>query len=151
MITKNKTISKSKVALVRCDTYDDEKVYEAIKAGVNMLGGIVKFIKPGEKIVMKPNVLFGANPEKCVTTHPSVFRATGKILQEAKALVSYGDSPGFGKCEANIKKAQLKQVADELGIKMADFDKGKSVPHSEALLNKRFTIANGVLESDGLI
>ena len=144
-------MSKSIVAVIKCDTYDYEQVYDAVEAGVKLLGGISNFVKEGEKILIKPNVLIGTNPEKCVCTHPSVFRAVGVILKKAKAIVSYGDSSGFGKSEANMKRAKLKQVADELGIMLADFNKGKVVTHKEALLNKRFIIANGVLESDGLI
>lgn len=145
------TMNKSIVALIRCDTYDDEPVYQATKAGLDLLGGISRFVKPGERIVIKPNVLIGTTPEKCVTTHPSVFRAVGRLLQESGANVYYGDSASFGKCEGNMKRADLKSVADELGISLADFDKGKAVSHKEALLNKRFVIANGVLESDGLV
>ena len=144
-------MNKSKVVLVKCDTYDDEQVYNAIKAGFDLVGGISHFIKPGERIVIKPNVLSGTNPQKCVTTHPSVFKATGRLLQKAGARVHYGDSSSFGKCEGNMKKADLKTVADGLGIRLADFDNGKPVTHKGALLNKRFVIANGVLESDGLI
>ncbi len=144
-------MGKSTVALIGCDTYDEEQVHEAVEAGVNLLGGISRFIKPGENIVLKPNVLLGTNPQKCVTTHPSVFRAAGMMLKKAGANVSYGDSSGFGKCEGNAKRADLKQAADELGIVLADFDKGKAVTHKEALLNKRFVLANGVLASDGLI
>ncbi|MFC1909247.1 DUF362 domain-containing protein [Chloroflexota bacterium] len=144
-------MNKSKVSLVKCDTYEDEQVYRAVEAGIGLLGGISLFIKPGEKIVIKPNVLWGSAPEKCVTTHPSVFRAVGELMMKAGAIVSCGDSSGFGKCESNMKRADLKPVADELGIAIADFDNGKAVSHQEALLNKRFVIANGVLESDGLV
>jgi len=144
-------MEKSRVALIRCNTYDDEKVYEAVKAGIGLLGGISHFIKPGERIVIKPNVLIGTNPRKCICTHPSVVKAVGRMLLEANTSVYYGDSSGFGKCEANMKRAGLKHIADELGIRLADFDKGKVINHKEALLNKRFVIANGVLESDGLI
>ena len=144
-------MNKSTVALVKCDTYDEQQVYRAVEAGLDLLGGVGHFIKPGERIVIKPNVLFGTNPQKCVTTHPSVFQAVCRLLQQADATVYYGDSPSFGKCEAHTKRADLKRVADELGVKLADFDHGKAVSHQEALLNKRFVIANGVLESDGLI
>ena len=144
-------MNKSKVVLIKCDTYDYEQVYVAIEAGVKLLGGISKFVKEDEKILIKPNVLIGTNPEKCVCTHPSVFRAVGVILKKAKTTVSYGDSSGFGKSEANMKKAKLKQVAEELGIMLADFNKSQTVTHKEALLNKRFVIANGVLESNGLV
>ncbi len=45
----------------------------------------------------------------------------------------------------------MKRVADELGIGLADFSHGRVVMHKTALLNRRFVIANGVLEADGLI
>ena len=144
-------MNKSKVALIGCDTYDDEQVYKAVNAGLDLLGGISHFVKPGERIVIKPNVLLGTNPQKCVCTNPSVFKAVGRTLMETTTSVYYGDSSAFGKSEANMKRAGLKHVADDLGIKLADFDKGKAVTHRKALLNKRFVICNGVMQSDGLI
>jgi Pyruvate/2-oxoacid:ferredoxin oxidoreductase delta subunit len=50
-----------------------------------------------------------------------------------------------------MRKAGLKQVADEIGIELADFDNGKVVVRDEAMMNKRFIVANGVLDADGLI
>ena len=144
-------MSKTKVALVRCDTYEDDRVYKAISDGINLLGGISQFARPAERILMKPNVLLGSNPDKCVVTHPAVFKAVGRLLKEMGANVYYGDSPSFGKCEANLKKAKLKQSGDELGFILADFDSGRAVSHKDALLVKSFVIANGVLDSDGLI
>ena len=144
-------MTKSRVALIKCDTYDEAQVYKAVQAGINLLGGVSCFAQEGEKIVVKPNVLIGSNPEKCVCTHPSVFRAVGAILKKANLILSYGDSSGFGKCQTNMKRGGFKQVADELGIRMADFDKGKPVTHGQALLNTSFVLANGVLESDGLV
>lgn len=144
-------MNKAKVAVVRCDTYADDKVNKAIQVGLDLLGGISAFVKPDERIVMKPNVLIGTSPEKCVTTHPAVFKAVGTILKNAGASVYYGDSPAFGKCETNLKKAGLKQIGDELGFILADFDSGRSVSHKDSLLVKKFIIANGVLDSDGLV
>ena len=144
-------MKKSTVALVACDTYDDGEVYAAVKRGLDLVGGLSRFVKPGEKIVLKPNVLIGASPGRCVCTHPSVFRAVGKILLEAGAVVTCGDSPGFGGCSVNMRLAGLKRVADELGITLADFARGRVVKHKEALLNRRFVIANGVLDTDGLV
>ena len=142
---------KTKVALIRCDTYANDQVLTAIRTGLDLLGGISAFVKSGERIVMKPNILTGTDPDKGVTTHPVVFEAVGKLLKEAGASVYYGDSPSFGKSEANLIKAGLKQVGDQLGINLADFDSGRPVSHRNALLVKKFIIANGVLDSDGLI
>ena len=75
----------------------------------------------------------------------------GHLFQEAGAKVYYGDSPSFGKAESNLRRAGLKQVGDELGFMLADFDAGREVSHKDALLVKKMVLANGVLESDGLI
>lgn len=150
-MTDTKTVNKSRVALVACDTYDDGLVYQAIKSGLELIGGISRLVKPGEKILIKPNVLFGVNPDRCVCTHLSVFRAAGEILREAGASLTYGDSPGFGGSRANMKMGGFKRVADELGLAMADFRRSKAVTHKEALLNKRFVIASGVLAAEGVV
>ena len=89
-------MEQSKVALVRCDTYDEDEVYSAVETGLNLLGGVSRFAARGERIVLKPNVLVGTDPEKCVTTHPSVFKAVGRLLLEAGAILSCGDSPYLG-------------------------------------------------------
>jgi uncharacterized protein (DUF362 family) len=144
-------MNKTKVAVIRCDSYDRKQVLESVKKGIELLGGISLFVKPGEKIVLKPNILVGIDAEKCVTTHPAVFGAVGQLCQAAGAKVYYGDSPSFGKNEPNLRKAGLKQVGDELGFIVADFDAGREVSHKDALLVKKMVLANGVLDNDGLI
>ena len=118
-------MTRSRVALVRCDSYDVGEVESAVRAGLDLLGGISAFMRPGEKIVLKPNLLLGSDPKKCVTTHPSVLRAVGRLVGETGASVYYGDSPSFGKCAGHMKKSHLKQVGDELGMCLADFDNGR--------------------------
>lgn len=144
-------MNKARVIVIRCDTYADDQVLTAVQKGFDMLGGISVFAKPGERIVMKPNILIGTDPDKGVTTHPAVFRAVGKLLKDAGASVSYGDSPSFGKSEPNLRKSGIKEVGDELGFVVADFDSGRPVSHKDALLMKKFVVANGVLDSDGLV
>ena len=144
-------MNKAKVVIMRCDTYADDEVFAAIQKGIDMLGGISAFARAGERIVIKPNVLIGTDPGQGVTTHPAVFRAVGELLKGAAATVLYGDSPSFGRSTPNLRKSGLKEVADELGFIAADFDSGRPVSHKDAILVKKFVIANGVLDSDGLV
>ena len=76
-------MDKSTVALVPADGYEQEKVDAAVCAGIGLLGGIGAFVKPEEKILLKPNLLSGALPQKAVTTHPAVFSAVCRLLREA--------------------------------------------------------------------
>lgn len=141
----------SKVALVKCESYDYSEVKDAIKKGIDLVGGINKFTNRNEKILLKPNLLMGFVPEKCVTTHPAVFKAVAEIFKSISNKVSYGDSPGFGSTLSAAKKAGLTQVADELNIKLADFKNGKEIFFKEGIQNKKFYIAIGVLENDAVI
>jgi uncharacterized protein (DUF362 family)/NAD-dependent dihydropyrimidine dehydrogenase PreA subunit len=144
-------MNKSKVALARCTSYDESEVMAAVKRGTDLLGGMPAFVKPGERIVLKLNVLIGSNPDSCVCTHPSVFKAVGTLLKEAGARVYYGDSPAFGPSSINLRIAGLKKVGDECGFTAAEFDTGRTIDNKNGLLIKQFTIASGVLDSDGLI
>lgn len=142
---------KSKVAVVRCDNYDRESVRQAVVRGIDLLGGAQQFAQPGESILLKPNMLAADPPERCSTTHYSVFRGVAKVFQKAGANLSYGDSPGFGSPEIAAKRCRIAEAASELSIPLADFKEGREVHFEEARQNKKFFLANGALDSDGLI
>lgn len=141
----------SKVAVIRCESYQYDEVKKAVKRGLDLIGGIQSFIKPGEKILLKPNLLTGEAPEKCVTTHPAVFRAMGELLLNEGVVLTYGDSPGIGTPEGVARKSGIAGAATELGIHMVDFRNGDEVFFADGIQNKKFVIAKGVLASDGII
>lgn len=141
----------SKVAIISCGSYEPAEVEAAVARGVSLLGGAASFVQPGEKILLKLNWLSADPPEKSVTTHPAVFRAVAKLLQSAGAVLSYGDSPGFQAPDVAAKRTGAMQVASELSIPLADFRSGQEVHFAEGQQNKKFVIANAVLESDGVV
>jgi uncharacterized protein (DUF362 family)/Pyruvate/2-oxoacid:ferredoxin oxidoreductase delta subunit len=141
----------SKVALIRCCSYEKDEVGAAVKRGLALLGGPEAFVKAGEKILLKPNWIMAQPPESCATTHPAVFRAVAEEFIRAGAKLSFGDSPGFSPPENASRKTGFAAVAAELNIPLADFRNGRQIVYNEARQNKIFTVANGVLESDGVI
>ena len=141
----------SKVVLIRCDSYDSAEVNEAVKKGVALLGGVDRFAKKGEKILLKVNLLVGEAPAKCVTTHPAVFRAVGELFKTTGAQVWYGDSPAFGSTAGAAKKSEFVGPAAEAGIELREFQEGEEVVFAQGKQNKKFVIAKAVLESDGVI
>jgi len=143
--------SKSRVALVRCESYDLDLVRAGVRRGLELLGGAARFARAGEKIVLKPNLLVGRSPSRAVNTHPAVFQAVAEAFAETGAGLSFGDSPGFGPLGSAARRAGLADVADALGIPNADFSHGRHVGFPEGRLIKQFTIANGAHDADGLI
>ena len=60
------------VALVRCETYESGAIEAAIRKTLDLIGGINRFVTPGARVLLKPNLLCARSPGKCVTTHPAV-------------------------------------------------------------------------------
>ncbi len=142
---------KSKVVIVPCDSYDEETVYRAMQQGIDQLGGIRQFVRPEEKILVKPNFLSAALPERAVTTHPAVIKAMLRILSECGCEhVTYGDSPGHGSGEGAAGKLGLDE-GNVYGAKFADMDHEVTVSFPEGAAAKEFYFCRGVAEADAVI
>ena len=48
---------KSKVILLPCNSYREDSVYESLKRGTELLGGLDRLVKKEESILLKPNLL----------------------------------------------------------------------------------------------
>ncbi len=144
-------MDKARVALVKCDSYDEDAVYGAVKSGLKLLGGAKQFVGPGERLLLKPNVLAGDHPDRCIGPHPSILKAAGKIFREVSANLTYGDSPSNGSSASHLQKAHLSLAAEEIGLSPADFNNGREIVFKDSPFTRKFVIANGVLEAEGLI
>ncbi|MBU2646687.1 DUF362 domain-containing protein [bacterium] len=57
----------------------------ATRAAVELLGGMKRFVKPGDRVVIKPNMSFNRTPEQASNTHPEVVRELAVMCREAQA------------------------------------------------------------------
>jgi uncharacterized protein (DUF362 family)/ferredoxin len=144
---------KSRVAVIPCEGYEKQAVGSAIEKGIALLGGWGSFIKPEEKILLKPNLLNRAEPDKAVTTHPAVFEAVIRSLKnKGFTNLLYGDSPGHpGSAEKTAEICGIKEVADRLEVPIGDFTRGQTVESVRGRISRKFEICQGVLDSDGII
>jgi uncharacterized protein (DUF362 family)/Pyruvate/2-oxoacid:ferredoxin oxidoreductase delta subunit len=141
----------STVALVRCENYDYENVRRAVGKGMDLLGGPGRFAKQVEKILFKPNWLVADPPEKLTVTHPMVFKAMIDVFRTTGATLFYGDSPAIQSPEHAARASGFKPVAEAAGVALADFRQGRETVFAAGKQNKRFVIANGALDADGII
>ena len=143
------TLVDHRVAIIRCEDY--QTAPEAVAEGVELLGGLAQFCQPGERLLLKPNLLLGDNPERGVTTHPEIFRSVARIFLSGGARLSFGDSPGFGSPQLAARMAGLHQVAQELNCEPADFVAMEEVSYPSGILLKKFQIAKALADVDGVI
>jgi len=144
-------MTRSRVAIVRCESYDTAEVNAAVGRALDLLGGAGAFAQSAERILLKPNLLVASKPEDAVTTHPAVFEAVIRYLQTTGAQLTYGDSPGFGKAAGAAGRGGLTDVADRYGVVLEDFSDGREMSFADGRLIKRFTIAAPVLDAGGIV
>jgi len=143
---------KSQVAIVECSSYDEQEVQDAIERGIQLLGGIDKFISQQDQVLLNPNLLSKHVPEDCVTTHPAVFKAVAKKISNfSSKKVLYGDSPSQGNPKKVAEKAGLIEVGEELDLSYVDFEEGQEIFIDNDNRSRKYKIATPVLEADTVI
>ena len=145
------------VAIVGCGSYDREEVLTAVERAISLLGGIERFVSKGQRVLVKPNLLQGAAPEKCVTTHPEVVYAVSKLLRDFGCRVVVADSPGGGTIytEGTLRKAYAlsgwDRVTEELAVDLNLGTGYKEVANPRGRALKRFLIIDPAVEADAII
>jgi uncharacterized protein (DUF362 family)/Pyruvate/2-oxoacid:ferredoxin oxidoreductase delta subunit len=109
------------VALVAATDYHRTTVEQALERLMRELGGMAAFVQPGQRVLIKPNMLAGKTPDKAVTTHPEVVRAVIRLAQAAGGIVSVGDSPGIGTPEEVARHCGIMAVIEDTGATFAPF------------------------------
>ncbi|GAB7025954.1 DUF362 domain-containing protein [Geotalea toluenoxydans] len=137
------------VGIERVDSYERAVVKEGMARLLKPLGGMEAFVQPGEKVLLKPNMLSAKTPDAAVTTHPEVLRAAIELVQQAGGLPLVGDSPGVGSQKRVAEKTGLLQVIEETGAEIADFSEPVEVAGTGTF--KRFALARPYLGADRII
>jgi uncharacterized protein (DUF362 family)/Pyruvate/2-oxoacid:ferredoxin oxidoreductase delta subunit len=88
------------------------------------MGSPQKLIRPGDRVLIKPNMLSAKEPERAVTTHPEVIAAVGELVLDCGGKLIIGDSPAGApkSLEKHWEKSGLGDVAHRLGIKPVTFE-----------------------------
>ncbi len=144
---------QNKVSVVKCADYSHAA--KAVRESLDLIGGIEKYVKKGDRVLIKPNLVSRKKPDEAVTTHPAFLRAVIEIVEEAGGKVTVAESPG-----GPYNAAALKAVYRMCGVYDAaegtsaslnldtsftevSFDEGKTV--------KSLPIINPVLDADVII
>ena len=147
---KSGRTAPSKVSLKKLTSYDQHDCLQAIKNLLQPLGGMEAFVKPGQNVLLKPNLLSGKAPEKAVTTHPEIVRAVAQLARQAGGIVSIGDSPGIGSPETVARKCGILALTEELGCPFVPFETAVAI-HPTGGKFKHFEVAEELLDADVVI
>ncbi len=123
-----------------------------------MIGGLEKIIVPGNRVLLKPNVLAIRSPEDAVTTHPAVVSAMCELVLEVGGIPVIGDGSGIVKPGSTttaqaLKASGIEDVASAYGAELINFETSGfvevDVPGARQF--SHLHISRAVLEADVII
>jgi uncharacterized protein (DUF362 family) len=137
------------VSIERVDTYDRQLVRAGLERLLAPLGGMGAFVRPGERVLLKPNMLAAKTPDRAVTTHPELLRAVIELVQAAGGIPLVGDSPGIGGIRKVAERTGMLAVVEETGAELVEFAEPVEVGGNGMF--RRFALARPYLEADRII
>jgi uncharacterized protein (DUF362 family)/Pyruvate/2-oxoacid:ferredoxin oxidoreductase delta subunit len=137
------------ITIERVPAYDPELIRSALRRLLAPLGGMAAFVHPGERVLLKPNLLAAKTPDQAVTTHPAVLQAVIEEVQAAGGVALVGDSPGIGGLRRVAEKSGLLAVIEATGAELVAFDQVREVATPGTF--KRFELAAPYLAADRVI
>jgi uncharacterized protein (DUF362 family) len=106
------------------DTKEEElkareaQAFSMVKAALDTMGGVDKFIKKGDVVVIKPNVAFDKNPDLAATTQPDTVSAVVKLcLGSGARKVIVADNP-INNPESCFFKTKVGEAAVRAGAEL---------------------------------
>ena len=147
-------MEETQVYAASCPDYSQAEA--CIRALVEQMGGMGRFVRPGERIVLKANLLRAAPPESAICTHPAVVEAVARLVKEAGGTPVICDSPGG----ALHKEAVLRSLFEKTGMAAAAAAAGaelsmdsstRTVSLPEGKVLRQAEIITPVAEADGVI
>lgn len=125
------------------------------RAAVDALGGIKRFVKPGNKVVIKPNMSFDKGPEKAANTHPVIVSEVARLCAEAGASRIAVLDHVLGEPRACLRLSKIPEACLKIPnttvttIESKRFYKEVNVPQGHNV--KTMEVASEVLDADVLI
>jgi uncharacterized protein (DUF362 family) len=126
---------------------------EMVRKALSELGGMGRFVKNGDVVVVKPNMSWDRVPEQGATTNPEVVKEVVKLCLEAGAKKVKVFDWTLNEPRRCYKRTGIQKAAEEAGADvqfiMDRKFKSTSFPIGEAI--KSWEIYEDVLDADRLI
>ncbi len=137
------------VSLISAETYEVEALSQRLEALLEPMGGMSNFVKPGDRVLLKPNLLTGSRPTKECTTRPEIVYCVAKMVQAAGGKPFLGDSPAFGSARGVAEANGLLAWTDKADVPIVEMH-GKRYPiEGEDFDN--FLLSKEAMEADVVI
>ncbi|VXD16653.1 conserved hypothetical protein [Planktothrix serta PCC 8927] len=137
------------VSLIQTNSYNPQRLETSLEALLEPWGGMSAFVKPGDRVLLKPNLLTGSRPTKECVTRPELVAAVAKQVIAAGGKPFLGDSPAFGSALGVARANGYLPLIESLNLPIVEFQGKRYQTVSEGFDHLR--LSKEAMEADVII
>jgi uncharacterized protein (DUF362 family) len=137
------------VSLTRATSYDPELLRSSISQLLEPMGGLQAIVKPGDRVLLKPNLLTGSFPTKECVTRVELVGVVAQMVKDLGGHPFMGDSPAFGRARGVAKANGYLPLLQKLEVPIVEFSGQAYASDSEDFNHLR--LSKEAMEADVLI
>ncbi|MFM8292923.1 MAG: DUF362 domain-containing protein [Microcystaceae cyanobacterium] len=137
------------VSLLRASSYDRPLLREALLALLAPFGGLETLVKPGDRVLLKPNLLTGSHPGRECITRPELVAVVAEMVMEVGGKPFLGDSPAFGSARGVAENNGYLPFLEPLGVPIVEFSGDRYRTESDSFHHLR--LSKEAMEADVVI
>jgi uncharacterized protein (DUF362 family)/Pyruvate/2-oxoacid:ferredoxin oxidoreductase delta subunit len=145
-------MAKARVSVLSVHKYDRAQIREATHRCLDLIGGLGRLVRPGDKVLLKINHLSPASsPDRGIITHPIFAEAILHLLKDYNLSITVGDdiesiaSDGFA-------VSGFREMCRRAGVGLTNFkEQGFIETKCDGVFLDKVHIAKAALEADVLI
>ena len=118
----DRDMPNSIVTLTRCSDYSPDEIAKAMERQFELLGGLQKFVKSGDTVLLKPNFIAPRARRHAAQTDPAVVLEVARLLKDIGARPIVGDSPAWSNVFACVKALKLTEPLKKLSVPVRQLD-----------------------------
>ncbi len=145
-------MSKARVSVVRVQDYDCAHIRAAARKSLDLIGGLGRLIRPGDKVLVKINHLSPASPaDRGIITHPVFVEAILHLLRDYSANITVGDD-----IESNASDgfavSGFREMCKRTGVDLVNFrEKGFIETECSGYFLKKAYFSKVALDADIIV
>ncbi len=120
--TKNVFTTDGRPVVARVSHFNGDYLPDTVAEAVRLLGGVAKAIRPGDRVVLKPN--FNCSYALPLSTDRAFLAAAVELLLDAGAVVTVGELSGRADWPTDkvVRNLKIIPVLERYGVKFVNFE-----------------------------
>jgi len=137
------------VSLLPAHSYEQSSLKKSLELVLEPFGGMATFVTPGDRVLLKPNLLTGGRPQNECTTRPELVARVAEMVIAAGGHPFIGDSPAFGSARGVAEANGYEPLLTALNIPIVELHGGRYPTESQRFEHLR--LSKEAMEADVVI